>query len=101
MEAGCVDENDPLFTFTFPDGTTTGPATTAVTLEPTAAGLDYVKELMMQEGKYKNDSTVYTNDSLWVNGLLRPGHSAARFQRHHGRDLRHHACRVGHDALRA
>ena len=33
--------------------------------------------------------------------LLRPGHSAARFQRHHGRDLRHHACRVGHDALRA
>ena len=22
---------------------------------------------MMQEGKYKNDSTVYTNDSLWVN----------------------------------
>lgn len=21
----------------------------------------------MQEGKYKNDSTVYTNDSLWVN----------------------------------
>ncbi len=67
VEAGCVDENDPLFTFTFPDGTTTGPATTAVTLEPTAAGLDYVKELMMQEGKYKNDSTVYTNDSLWVN----------------------------------
>ncbi len=67
VAAGCVDENDPLFTFTFPDGTTTGPATTAVTLEPTAAGLDYVKELMMQEGKYKNDSTVYTNDSLWVN----------------------------------
>ena len=53
--------------YTFPDGTTTGPATTAVTLEPTPAGLDYVKELMMQEGKYKNDSTVYTNDSLWVN----------------------------------
>ena len=67
VAAGCVDENDPLFTFTFPDGTTTGPATTAVTLEPTPAGLDYVKELMMQEGKYKNDSTVYTNDSLWVN----------------------------------
>ena len=22
VEAGCVDENDPLFTFTFPDGTT-------------------------------------------------------------------------------
>lgn len=67
VKAGCVDENEPLFTFTFPDGTTTGPATKAITLTPTPAGLDYVKELMMQEGKYKNDSTVYVNDSLWVN----------------------------------
>lgn len=67
VTAGCVDENKPLFTFTFPDGSTTGPATTAITMEPTADGLEYVKELMMQEGKYKNDSTVYVNDSLWVN----------------------------------
>jgi len=67
VEAGCVDERKPLFTFTFPDGTATGPATTAITLEPTADGLEYVKELMLQEGKYKNDSTVYVNDSLWVN----------------------------------
>ena len=67
VKAGCVDENRPLFTFTFPDGKTTGPATTAITMEPTPDGLEYVKELMMQEGKYKNDSTVYVNDSLWVN----------------------------------
>lgn len=67
VKAGCVDESRPLFTFTFPDGRTTGPATTAVTLEPTSDGLDYVAELMLQAGKYKNDSTVYVNDSLWVN----------------------------------
>ena len=46
VKAGCVDENRPLFTFTFPDGKTTGPATTAITMEPTPDGLEYVKELM-------------------------------------------------------
>ena len=66
-EQNVIDKSKPLFTFTFPDGTTTGPATEAVTMEPTADGLDFVKELMMQEGKYKNDSTVYVKDSLWVN----------------------------------
>ncbi len=66
-EQNVIDKSKPLFTFTFPDGTTTGPATEAVTMEPTAEGLDFVKELMMQEGKYKNDSTVYVKDSLWVN----------------------------------
>jgi len=65
-----VDLHKPLFEFTFPDGKTTGPATTAVTMKPTADGLKYVRRLMMQEplsdGKTV-DSTYYLNDSLWVN----------------------------------
>ena len=101
MAAGCVDENDPLFAFTFPDGTTTGPATTAVTLEPAAAGLDYVKELMIQEGKYKNDSTVYTNDSLWVNYFCGLAILPLDFNGTTGATFATTACRVGHDALRA
>ena len=67
VKAGCIDESKPLFTFTFPDGRTTGPSTTAVTMTPTPDGLEYVAELMLQAGKYKNDSTVYVSDSLWVN----------------------------------
>jgi hypothetical protein len=67
VKAGCIDESKPLFTFVFPDGKTTGPATTTVTMQPTAEGLAYVNELMMLEGDYKNDSTVYVTDSLWVN----------------------------------
>lgn len=67
-EAAGVVSSEPLFSFTFPDGKTTGPATTNVTMEPTEAGRRLIKRLMLIEGKYKDDYTIYGNDSLdyWV-----------------------------------
>ena len=59
----------PLFTFEFPDGKTTGPATTAVTLDLAEGGREFVDRLMLQSGKYAGDYSVYTTlDSLaqWV-----------------------------------
>ncbi len=59
---------EPLFTFTFPDGETTGPSTKNVTLKTTPAGRDYISRLMLQSGKYKDDYSIYQPDSLkqWV-----------------------------------
>ncbi len=56
--------SEPLFTFTFPDGTATGPTTTAVTMNPTDAGREFVRRLMLQSGKYAGDYSVYSADSL-------------------------------------
>lgn len=60
-EAGVVAE-EPLFTFEL--GGEKGPATTAVTLKPTEAGYAYIDRLFLKEGKYKNDYSVYSADSL-------------------------------------
>ena len=58
--------DEPAFTFVFPDGKTTGPATTAVTMKPTATGLSLLRRLMLIEGKYAgNDMSVYKDDELW------------------------------------
>ncbi|MDE6070526.1 MAG: DUF4270 domain-containing protein [Alistipes sp.] len=58
-------DTEPLFSFTFPDGTTTGPATTAVTLAHTDKGREFVDRLLLQSGKYAGDYSVYTTaDSL-------------------------------------
>ena len=57
---------NPVFTFTFPNGTTTGPATEYVTLQPTPEGRGLIKRLMLLEGKYKGDMTIYRNPELWV-----------------------------------
>jgi len=60
---------DTLFAFTFPDGKTTGPATTSITLDIKPAGEKLLARLMLQEGKYKGDYSIYTSaDSLaqWV-----------------------------------
>ena len=67
-EAAGIVSSEPLFSFTFPDGKSTGPATTGVTLNATDAGRSFVKRLMLIEGKYKDDYTIYGNDSLdyWV-----------------------------------
>ena len=58
---------EPAFTFVFPDGATTGPATTAVRMEPTATGLSLLRRLMLIDGKYgDNDMSVYKDDELWT-----------------------------------
>ena len=59
---------EPAFTFDFPDGNGSGPATTAVTMHPTEAGMSLIRRWMLVEGEYKdNDMSVYRNDSLWTN----------------------------------
>ncbi len=58
---------EPVFTFTFPDGVKTGPATTAVTMQTTEAGEALVRRLMLIDGEYKdNDMSVYKDDEKWV-----------------------------------
>lgn len=62
-------DTEPLFSFTFPDDTATGPAATAVTLEHTPKGREFIDRLLLQSGKYAGDYSVYTTtDSLaqWV-----------------------------------
>lgn len=60
--------SDVLFSFTFPDGVSTGPATTAVTMEPTTKGRAFIERLMLLQGKYAGDYSIYSVDSLeyWV-----------------------------------
>ncbi|MEG1406079.1 MAG: DUF4270 family protein, partial [Alistipes sp.] len=41
---------EPLFTFTFPNGTSTGPSSKAVTMTPTAKGREFVNRLMISDG---------------------------------------------------
>lgn len=58
--------SSPLFTFTL--GGDKGPATTSVTLEPTDDGRAFVQRLFLEEGKYKNNYSIYSRDSIkqWV-----------------------------------
>ncbi len=60
------DPAKPLFHFTL--GGKQGPSTTDVTLTPTDEGLSYVRRLMLLEGKYKGDYSIYTLDNLekWI-----------------------------------
>lgn len=67
--AGVIEAGqEPLFTFTFPDGKTTGPATTSVTMLPTESGRKFVRKLMLDDGKYKGEYSIYSTDSIdyWV-----------------------------------
>ncbi len=58
------DQSKPLFRFTLGGEGKFPSTTTAVTMTPTDEGRSYIKRLMLQEGKYKDDYTIYTNDSL-------------------------------------
>ena len=65
---GVYNPDEPLFTFTL-SGEGKYPSTTsAVTLEPTEAGKKYIRRLMLQEGEYAGDYSIYSADSLkyWV-----------------------------------
>ena len=68
VAAGGYNPDEPLFTFTL-GGEGKYPSTTsAVTLEPTEAGKKYIRRLMLQEGEYAGDYSIYSADSLkyWV-----------------------------------
>ena len=65
---GVYNPDEPLFNFTL-GGEGKYPSTTsAVTLEPTEAGKKYIRRLMLQEGEYAGDYSIYSADSLkyWV-----------------------------------
>ena len=65
---GVYNPDEPLFTFTL-GGEGKYPSTTsAVTLAPTEAGKKYIRRLMLQEGEYAGDYSIYSADSLkyWV-----------------------------------
>ena len=65
---GVYNPDEPLYTFTL-GGEGKYPSTTsAVTLEPTEAGKKYIRRLMLQEGEYAGDYSIYSADSLkyWV-----------------------------------
>ena len=55
---------EPLFRFTFGGEGKYPSTTTSVTMTPTEAGKNYIKRLMLQEGKYKDDYSIYENDNL-------------------------------------
>lgn len=57
---------EPAFTFTFPNGVNTGPRTEYVTLQPTALGMDLVNRLMLLDGKYKDDMSIYEQLDQWT-----------------------------------
>ncbi len=69
-----IVDPEPLFTFTFPDGETTGPATTTVRLYPTDKGQKFVLEGLMLQGEEfrgaagKPDYSIYKagNEKAWV-----------------------------------
>lgn len=58
----------PLFWFYLGGEGTTPSTATNITLEPTEEGKNYIKRLMLQEGEYKDDYSIYSPDSLeyWV-----------------------------------
>ncbi|MEG2613496.1 MAG: DUF4270 family protein [Alistipes sp.] len=62
---------EPLFTFTFPNGTSTGPSSKAVTMTPTAKGREFVNRLMISDGTKLYQEGVgystYTDGAKFVN----------------------------------
>lgn len=65
---GVYNPDEPLFTFSLGGEGKYPSTTTAVTLKPTEAGKKYISRLMLQEGKYAGDYSIYSADSLkyWV-----------------------------------
>ncbi|WP_308502152.1 DUF4270 family protein [uncultured Alistipes sp.] len=63
-DASIYNQNEPLFTFTLGGEGKYPSTTTAVTMTPTDAGRKYINRLMLQEGKYKDDYSIYSTDSL-------------------------------------
>ena len=69
-----VVDPEPLFTFTFPDGKTTGPATATVRLYPTDKGQRFVLDRLMLQGEEMRgtdgepDYSIYEagNEMKWV-----------------------------------
>lgn len=59
----------PAFTFTYPDGRTTGPKTMYVRMTPTDEGLALVRRLMLLDGQYRNDMTIYRRPDLWCDAF--------------------------------
>ncbi|MDE5578838.1 MAG: DUF4270 domain-containing protein [Alistipes sp.] len=60
-----VVSDEPLFRFTFPDGRHSGPSSAGVRLTITDRGERFIRRLMLQEGTYKDDYSIYTSaDSL-------------------------------------
>lgn len=59
---GIVGEK--LFTFSLGQSNQTGPATTAVTMDPTEAGRRFINRLLLEEGDYAGDYSIYQTDSL-------------------------------------
>ena len=88
VKAGVVGD-DVLFTFTFPDGEKTGPATTYATMKPTQKGREFINRLMLQEGTYKGDYSIYSLDSLeqWVAEFKVPGKAGAFFVLKNGKRM--------------
>ena len=70
---GVYNPDEPLFTFTLGGAESAGRVlqtaqSYSVTLEPTEAGKKYIRRLMLQEGEYAGDYSIYSADSLkyWV-----------------------------------
>lgn len=59
----------PIFTFTYPDGRTTGPKTRYVRMTPTEEGLALVRRLMLLDGQYRDDMTIYRRADLWCDAF--------------------------------
>lgn len=59
----------PVFTFTYPDGRTTGPSTMYVRMTPTEEGLALVRRMMLLEGQYRDDMTIYRRPDLWCDAF--------------------------------
>ncbi|MEG2240026.1 MAG: DUF4270 family protein [Alistipes sp.] len=61
---------EPLFTFTFPDGHSSGPMSSYVRMEPTRAGREFIRRLMISDGTTPADKevkySIYKNNNEWV-----------------------------------
>ena len=60
-------DDEPVFTFTFPDRETTGPATTAVPMNTTPATQHFIDRLMLQKG---SGTDVYKRQALHAATVL-------------------------------
>lgn len=59
----------PLFRFTFPDGKRTRPSSADIPLEITDEGAHFIKRLMLEEGPYKGNYSIYTSQDSLVQWL--------------------------------
>ena len=65
---GVYDKSKKLFTFKLGGENQYPSTTTSITMVPTEEGKKYIRRLMLQEGEYKGDYSIYSVDSLeqWV-----------------------------------